>query len=182
MQLGRLDNRAAVYRLDADLHPVQIGGAWVGIRSKAAADVPAQAGLRSAAMVEIRTRPNSGIVPGCYIKSGKRLFHVTSVRDPMAAHMEQVLSCDELIGQAAFYKNPAINPTPCRAHVTHSAPFLDERGQVTDYKTLIQVALFEIGRPQVGDTITIGTDVYTVILYADATDDGVVRGLWVERA
>lgn len=182
MMLGRLDKRAAIYRLDADLQQELIGGAWVGIRSKAAADVPAQVGLRSPAMVEIRTRPNEYITSGCYLKSGSRLFYVTSARDPIDNQMELVLSCDELIGQTASYQPIAGSAITCRVHVTHSAPFLDERGQATDYKTLIQVALFEIGRPQVGDTITIGTDVYTVILYADATDDGVVRGLWVERA
>lgn len=182
MMLGRLDKRAAIYRLDADLHQELIGGAWVGIRSKAAADVPAQSGLRSPAMVEIRTRPNANMQAGHYLKSGSRLFYVTSARDPISSGLELVLSCDELIGQIASYQPAVGGPTVCRAHVTQSAPFLDERGQATDYKTLIQVALFEIGRPQVGDTITIGTDVYTVILYADATDDGVVRGLWVERA
>ncbi len=69
----------------------------------------------------------------------------------------------------------------CRVHVTHEAPYRDELGQVTDYRTRIQVALIEVGRPQVDDQIIVEGARYTVIAYADETDDGVVRGLWVEK-
>jgi len=53
-------------------------------------------------------------------------------------------------------------------------------GQVTEYRTKAEVALIEVGRPQVDDQLVIDGARYSVIAYADETDDGVVRGLWLE--
>lgn len=78
---------------------------------------------------------------------------------------------------------PAVGaPVACRVLLTHGAPYLDDLGQVTDYRTRAEVALIEVGRPQVDDRLLVGDTLYTVIAYASDTDDGVVRGLWVEAS
>ena len=181
MRLGRLDKRAAILSLAADLSTVIIGSRWVGIRAKEAADAGQASGLRTGAMVEVRARGSAELSQGRYLLSGARLLHITSVRDPMGTGAELVLSCDELVGQPGEYRPDGQPPKACRVHLTHSAPYLDELGQVTDYKTRAEVALIEVGRPQVDDQLQVGSDTYVVIQYASETDDGVVRGLWLER-
>lgn len=181
MRLGRLDKRAQILSLGADLTSASHGSRWVGIRAKDAADAPAASGLRTRAMVEVRARASAELVPGRYLLSGSRLLHITSVRDPMGTGAEVVLSCDELVGQPGQYLPAGGTAKPCRVHLTHQAPYLDELGQVTDYKTRAEVALIEVGRPQVDDQLQIDGETYVVIRYASETDDGVVRGLWLER-
>lgn len=182
MRLGKLDKRVELVSIAPDLSLVVIGSRWANIRSKSAADVPAATGLRTGALVEIRARYWSELMAGRYLRSGSRLFSITSARDPMGDKTELVLSCDELVGDAGQYLPLVGDPVDCRVHLTHSAPYLDELGQVTDYKTRAEVALVEVGRPQVDDQVQIGADVYTVIGYASGSDDGVVRGLWLELA
>ena len=70
---------------------------------------------------------------------------------------------------------------PCRVHLTHQAPWLDEEGVATDYRTRAEVAVIEVGRPEEGDRLQINGHLYSVTGYARDTDDGVVRGLWLER-
>ena len=181
MRLGDLDKRAQILSLSAGLVSSSHGSRWVAIRAKASADVPAADGLRTRALVEVRARHSADLLPGRYLLSGSRLFVITSVRDPMGNGAELVLSCDELIGQPCQYLPAGSTAKACRVHLTHQAPWLDELGQVTDYKTRAEVALIEVGRPQVDDQLQIGSDTYVVIQYASETDDGVVRGLWLER-
>ena len=181
MRAGSLRHRAEILSLGVDLTQASHGSRWVGIRAKDAADAPAASSLRTRAMVEVRARANADLVPGRYLLSGSRLLHITSVRDPMGTGAEVVLSCDELIGQPCQYLPAGSTAKACRVHLTHQAPWLDELGQVTDYKTRAEVALIEVGRPQVDDQLQIGSDTYVVIQYASETDDGVVRGLWLER-
>ena len=45
-----------------------------------------------------------------------------------------------------------------------------------------EVAIIEVGRPQVDDQLFIGGALYNIVAYARDTDDGVVRGLWLELA
>jgi len=180
MRLGELDKRAELLSIEPDLSVDSIGSRWVGIRSKAGGDVPAAAGLRTGAMIEIRSRFWSELIAGRYLKSGSRLFHITSARDPMGDKSELVLSCDEFVGDAGEYRPAVGDPIACRVHVTHSAPYLDELGQVTDYRTKAEIVLLEVGRPQVDDELLIGSTLYAVTGYADSSDDGIVRGLWLE--
>lgn len=181
MRAGELRHRAAVLELDAGLCPVELGRAWLGIHSKESADAPMQAGLRSRTPVEIRARYSSLLQVGRYIIHDARLLHITSVRDPVGTRAELRITADEFTGAAADY-HPAEGPHKCcRVYLAHEAPWLDERGVVTDYKTRAEVALIEVGRPQVGDRLTVGGTTYTIVGYADETDDGVVRGLWLER-
>lgn len=180
MRAGNLRHRAELLSLAADLSPVSHGSRWFAIRAKEAADSPAPTGLRSPAMVEVRARYSAELLQGRYLRHGSRLFAITGVRDPMGTRAELVLSCDELIGDAATYTPAGGDPVACRALLIHGAHYLDEQGQVTDYRTRAEVALIEVGRPQVDDQLQLGATTYTVIAYADDTDDGVVRGLWLE--
>ena len=180
MRAGNLRQRAEILSLSADLVRVSHGKRWVGIRAKEAADAPAASGLRTRAMVEVRARASADLVPGRYLQSGSRLLHITSVRDPMGNGAELVLSCDELVGQPAEYRPAFEVPVACRAHLMHQAPYLDDLGQVTDYKTRAEVAIIEAGRPQVDDQLFISGALYNIVAYARDTDDGVVRGLWLE--
>ena len=63
----------------------------------------------------------------------------------------------------------------------HEAPVLDDLGQVVDYKTRAELALIEVGRAQPGDGLHVGGVSYQVVNYDDRSDDGVVRGVWLER-
>ena len=180
MRAGNLRHRATILSLSAALSPQTLGSRWVGIRAKDGGDVPPAGGLRTGAMVEVRARYADLFAAGRYLLSGARLLHITSTRDPMGTGAELVLSCDELIGQTAEYR-PAVGvPLACRAHITHEAPWLDELGQVTDYKTRAELAVIEVGRPQVDDQLLIAGQLYNVIAYAADSDDGIVRGLWLE--
>lgn len=182
MRLGKLNQRAEILSLNASLVTISHGSRWVGIRSRDADDVPAASGLRTRAMIQIRARYSDLLTAGRYLRSGSRLFSVTSARDPMGSRAELVLSCDELVGEMAEYRPDGGAPLSCRVHLTHSAPYLDDMGQVTDYRTRAEVALIEVGRPQVDDQLMIGADLYSVIAYADDSDDGIVRGLWLALA
>lgn len=182
MRLGKLDKRAEILSLSADLVPVSHGSRWVGIRAKDAGDVPAATGLRTAAMVEVRARGGAELISGRYLRQGSRLLHITSVRDPMGTGAELVLSCNELIGLAAEYRPAEGLPVPCRALLLHQAPYLDGDGMVTDYKTRAEVAIIETGRVQVDDQLLVAGQLYNVIQYARDSDDGIVRGLWLEKA
>lgn len=181
MRAGKLDKRAEIIRLTAALTTESRGSRWVGIRAKDAIDVPAADGLRSMALVEIRARYSDEFSQGRYLASVGRLFHITSARDPLGNRAEMVISAHELIGQPAEYRPQEGVPVPCRVHLTHEAPYRDEMGQVTDYKTRAEIAVIEVGRPQQEDQLLIAGTLYTVIAYADETDDGVVRGLWLEK-
>ena len=181
MRLGRLDKRAEIISLDADLAKVSHGSRWVAIRAKELADAPAAVGLRTSAMVEVRARYSADLVPGRYLRSGARLLHITSARDPMGTGAEMVLSCDELVGEAGQALPLSAAPRPCRVSLQHNAPLLDELGRVTQYMTRAEVALIEAGRLQAGqDQLRVCGVLYNIIDYDDRSDDGVVRGLWLE--
>lgn len=181
MRAGALDQRATILSLSADLCPVEHGARWVSIRAKDAGDVAAPAGLRSTGLVEVRARYTSELQQGRYLRNGNRLLYIASApRDPMGTKAEMVMSCAELVGQPAEYRPQSGVPVECRVHLSHQAPYLDDLGQVTDYKTRAEVAVIEVGRPEEGDQLLIAGTLYNVIAYARDSDDGVVRGLWLE--
>lgn len=182
MRSGKLRHRVEVLSLSADLAPASHGSCWASIRAKEAADAPAATGLRSPAMIEVRARHSAMLIQGRYLRNGQRLLHITGVRDPLGSGAELVLSCHELIGLSGEYCPLDGAPAACRVHLTHNAPYLDDMGQVTDYRTRAEVALLEIGRPQVDDQLLVAGTLYTITGYADETDDGVVRGLWLEAS
>ena len=160
MRLGRLDKRAAILSLAADLSPVTIGSRWVGIRAKEAADAGQASGLRTGAMVEVRARGSAELSQGRYLLSGSRLLHITSARDPMGTGAELVLSCDELVGQPGEYRPDGQPPKACRVHLTHSAPYLDELGQVgQDELRAIDAALERIAKGTFGTCVKCGSEI-----------------------
>jgi len=181
MRTGRLDVPADLLTLGVDLCAVQLTWLWVGIRAKDTGDVPAAAGLRNPAKIEVRAWWDARLLQGRYLRAGERLFHLDSVRDPDGQQAEVIMTSTELVGQPAEYRPQAGMPTPCRVHLAHEAPYLDDMGQVVDYKTRAEVAVIEVGRPQVDDQLLIAGTLYNVIQYARDSDDGVVRGLWLEQ-
>lgn len=181
MRAGELRHRAEIVELNPNLVPTVVGGAWVGVIAKEAADVPMPSGLRNPAKIDIRARFSSKITAGRYLRVGQRLLHITSVRDPLGNKAELRISADELIGQAAVLVPEVGEQRPCRVFLQYAAPVLDAMGQVVDYKTRAELALIEAGRAQPGDALHVGGLGYQVVDYDDSSDDGVVRGVWLER-
>ncbi len=181
MRAGRLDTPADLLRLDADVRPCVVDWLWIGIRAKEAGDVQAPSGLRNPGKVEVRAWWDDRLQIGRYLRAGGRLLLIDSVRDVTGDRAEAVITCSELVGLAGQYRPQDGIPVSCRVHLTHEAPYRDEMGQVTEYRTKAEVALIEVGRPQVDDQLVIDGARYSVIAYADETDDGVVRGLWLEK-
>lgn len=183
MRLGRLDKRATILSLAADLSPVTIGSRWVGIRAKEAADAGQASGLRTGAMVEVRARGSAELVQGRYLLSGSRLLHITSVRDPMGTGAELVLSCDELVGEVAHYTPPSGGAVmPCRVFLTHGVARPGEFAGKSEYTTQLEAALIEVGRPQPGGVFQVGAQAWRVSALVDDDDDRIVRRMWVKRS
>lgn len=180
MRAGRLRHKAQIVTLGHDLGKTCYGTIWCGITAKEGAAPPMAAGLRTGARVEVRARYTNKLQQGAYLLTGNRILHVTSVRDVTSKRAELIASCDEFVGQPAQYQSPIRGLINCRVHLTHDAPFLNDFGQVTDYRTRAEVLVMEVGRPQVDNRITIAGQVYIVTQYAGGTDDGVVRSLWLE--
>lgn len=180
MRAGRLRHRVSIIELNHQLAPVAIGSAWTSIVAKDSADAPAASGLRTGAKVTVRARFNSRLRQGVYLRHQNRLFHVTSSRDVMGTRSELVLTCDEFVGADAVYFPAGQPPVQCRAHLIHGAPYLDDFGKVTSYQTKAEVLLIEVGRPQENDRIQVNGVMFIVTQYANDTDDGVVRGLWLD--
>lgn len=181
MRAGELRHRATVLDISADLCPRDLGKLWLGIQAKESSEPPMPTGLRSLAPIDIRARYSPKLIQGRYLKHSERLFQITSVRDPMGTKAELRITADEFIGQPAEYRPQEGVPIECRVHLIHEAPYRDDMGQVTEYKTRAEVAVIEVGRPQRDDQLLIAGTLYLVLDYADETDDGVVRGLWLEK-
>ena len=181
MRAGSLRHRAEILSMGADLAPASHGSRWVGIRAKESADAPAAEGLRTRSMVEVRARSDAALIPGRYLRQGGRLLHITSVRDPMGNGAELVLSCEEFVGECGEAMPLGLPARRCRVFLQHDAPLRDDMGQVTAYKTRAEVALIEAGRLQAGyDQLRVCGVTYNVLDYEASSDDGIVRGLWLE--
>lgn len=181
MRAGQLNNPAELLHLNADLEPQVLDWLWVGIRSKESADPPAASGLRAPAKITVRAWWDERLQAGRYLRGDGRLLLIDDVRDFTGQRAEVVITCSELIGQCAEYRPASGLPRPCRVHLTHQAPYRDELGQATDYRTRAEVAIIEVGRPEAGDQVLVEGVLYNVDAYADESDDGVVRGLWLDR-
>ena len=178
----RLRDKAEVIEVLPDLSRVTTGHLLVSIFNKEDGDVPAQSGLRSASKVSVRANQNDIIQVGSYLAVGTRLFHVVSNRDGNYIRDGVFITADEFIGRKATYTPSGGIPGPCRVHLTHDAPYFDDFGKITSYRIKAEVLLLEVGRPQSGDKIRIGSVDYVVTQYANDTDDAVVRGLWLDIA
>ena len=94
MRLGRLDKRATILSLSADLCMRDHGSRWVSIRAKEVGDVSQATGLRSPGLVEVRARYTTELQQGRYLRNGNRLLYIASApRDPMGTRAEMVMSC-----------------------------------------------------------------------------------------
>ncbi|MFU3269258.1 hypothetical protein ACM7LV_31365 [Pseudomonas aeruginosa] len=181
MRAGRLDTPADLLVLDEDLAPRCIDWIWCGIQTKENAEPPFPGGLRNPAKVEVRAWWDERIRQGRYLRADGRLFHIDSARDFTGRRAELEITATELIGEPATYRPDGAPPRNCRVFLNYDAPWLDENGQATAYKIRAEVALIETGRVQVGDLLEVDRVRYYVVDYADGTDDGIVRGLWLER-
>lgn len=181
MEVGRLNKRATVLALSADVVPVEVGKVWLGIKAKEEADPGMPTGLRSPARVSIRGRYNPKLMQGRYLAYSGRLFFITSVRDPLGDKTEMRVTADEFVGEPALCRRPGRPDVACRIQLNYEAPYLDIDGQATSYRIRGEVVLIETGRVQVDDQFAVGAEVYNVIAYDESSDDGVVRALWLER-
>lgn len=181
MRAGSLRHRAVLLELGASLAPVEIGRRWVGIRTKDQADAPAAIGLRSRTLAEVRARFALDYQAGRYLRHGARLLHITSVRDPRGNKAELVMTCEELVGQAAQYASASGGAAvPCRVFLQHGVARVGDVGR-TEYTTQLEAALIEVGRPQPGALFVVGDQTWRVAGLVEDEDDRVVRRMWVKR-
>lgn len=181
MRAGRLDTPVDVLRLTADLEPQLLKWVWAGVRSKDAADVTEAAGIRASALIEVRAWFDDCLVQGRYLRAGERLLMITSARDFSGDRSELVMSAIEFVGEPACVLPVTGAPRKCRAFINHESMHRDEYGQATGYKSRAEVALIEAGRVQVDDRLQVAGVTYLVIDIDKESDDGVVRGLWLDR-
>lgn len=181
MRAGRLKTPATLLELNADLQRVEIDWLWCGIQTKERAEPPFPSSLRSPVKVAIRAWFDGRVRQGRYLEADGRLFLIDSSRDFDSSRAELAITATEFVGECGTAL-PAGQPArTCRVFLQHEAPMRDELGQVTAYKTRAEVALIEAGRLQAGyDQLSVGGVTYNVVDYDASSDDGIVRGLWLE--
>lgn len=181
MRAGRLNTPATLLSLSSELECQEIDWIWCGIQTKEATEPPYPSGLRNPAKVTIRAWWDERLRQGRYLRTGDRLFHIDSVRDFTGLQAEVAITATEFIGGRGEVHCSGLPSRPCRVFLTHEALYRDELGQAIGYKTRAEVALIEAGRVQVDDQLLVGCDLYNVISYDDGSDDGIVRGLWLDK-
>lgn len=180
MRAGRLDTPVDLLELDACLRPRVLDWLWCAIQTKETAEPPAAQGLRAPAKVTVRAWWDERLRAGRYLRTEGRLLLIDDVRDFTGRRAEVAITCSELVGLPAEFRPLEGVPVACRVHLTREAPYRDDMGQTTDYRIRAEVALIEVGRPQPDDQLLVGGALYSVSTYADDSDDGVVRGLWLD--
>lgn len=181
MRAGRLNIPATLLSLTSELECQEIDWIWCGVQTKESTEPPYPSGLRNPAKVTIRAWCDDRLRQGRYLRAGDRLFHIDSVRDFTGRQAEVAITATEFIGDPCEVRSAGMPPRQCRAFLAHEAPYRDELGQAASYKTRAEVALIEAGRVQVDDQMLVGCDLYNVISYDDGSDDGIVRGLWLDK-
>ena len=180
MRSGSLDTPADLLSQGADLVACKLDWIWCSIQTKESAEPPYPSGLRSPAKIAIRAWWDPRIQQGRYLLADGRLFHIDSARDFTGRRAELAITATELIGEPAQYRAAGAPPCQCRVFMNYDALHLDENGQATSYRIRGEVALIETGRVQVDDLLKVSGVDYVVIDYANDTDDGIVRGVWLE--
>lgn len=177
MRAGRLRHRLSMYEPTSGAAKY-IGEISADITASESAMPSAATGLRTGARVNIRTRYDARLKQGVILSADGRLFHAVSVRDPMGKRAELVTTCEEFSGKEAVI---SVNGCEIKAPVfiTYHAPYYDDFGKVTDYKTKVEYLIAQLGRLQQGDLITINGKRYQVLKYVGDTDDTVTRSVWV---
>ncbi|YCH23154.1 hypothetical protein M1D96_06515 [Pseudomonas sp. D1-3] len=180
MRAGELRHRAEILALDAEIKPRCLGQSWFGIIAKESADPAFPTGLRNPAKIDIRARYNPALLQGRYLRHEQRLFHITSVRDPLGNRAELRVTGEELIGEPAQLLPHGQAPRCVRVFLDYQSPWRDENGQVIDYRIRAEVALIEAGRVETDDKLKVGGVNYLVTAVPNDMDDGVVRNIWLE--
>ncbi|WP_348658645.1 hypothetical protein [uncultured Stutzerimonas sp.] len=180
MRAGRLNTPTDILYLGPDLHVYTLDWVWTNITAKDATDAPMATGLRSPAKVEVRAWWDARLLQGRYLRAEGRLLYLDGVRDVTGQRAELVMTATELVGEQGEFRPLDGVPLACRVHLTFDAPYRDDMGQTTEYRTRAEVALVEVGRAQPDDQLLVGGQIYNVIAYADESDDGIVRGLWLD--
>lgn len=181
MRAGEIRHRAELLELGPDLQERCLGRRWVGIVTEEAAAPAAPTSLRNPVRVDIRARYCPQFVIGRYLRQGGRLFHITSVRDPIGNRAELRITGDELMGVPGQALVNGLAPRPCRVFLAFDVPFVNqEYAEAPILRTYAEVALIEAGRVEEGDQLVASGVRYTVLSLAKDQDDGVVRGLWLE--
>ena len=180
MRAGELRHVADIMALDSDVQARCLGKSWFGIIAKEAAEPAYPTGLRNPSKIDIRARYNGKLLQGRYLRNGQRLFHITSVRDPLGNRAELRVTGEELIGEPAQLLPEGLAPRCVRVFMDYQSPWRDENGQVIDYRIRAEVALIEAGRVQTDDKLKVGGVTYLVTAIPSDMDDGIVRNLWLE--
>lgn len=181
MRAGEIRHRADLLELGPDLQERCLGRRWVGILTQENAAPGAPTSLRNPVRVDIRARYCPQFVIGRYLRQGGRLFHITSVRDPIGNRAELRITGDELMGVPGQALVNGLAPRPCRVFLAFDVPFISpDHAQGPVLRTYAEVALIEAGRVEQGDLLLVGADRYEVLSLAADRDDGVVRGLWLD--
>lgn len=181
MRAGRLTTPATLLALDANLQQQEIDWLWCGIQTKESGDLPYPNSLRNPAKVSIRAYWDERLRQGRYLLADDRLFHIDSARDFNGQRAELAITATEFVGEAGYARPAELPEKPCRVFIQYEAPYHDDQGQVTSYKTRAEVALIEAGRLQADvDQLEVGGVLYNIIGYVNDSDDGIVRGLWLE--
>lgn len=182
MRTGRLDTPADLLDLGADLQAQLIDWLWVGITAKDAGDVPVAAGLRNPGRVEVRAWWDDRLRNGRYLRAGQRLLLIDSARDVRGQQAELVLTCTELIGQAATYTaTPGATALPCRVFLAYGVSRPGQFSGAVEYVTELEAAVVEVGRPQPGAVFEVEGVAWRVAGLVETEDDRVVRRMWVKK-
>lgn len=179
MRAGALKHRGDIYRLPSDLVAVKIGSVRMAVVAKEG-DAPDAASLRNPSKISIKTRYSAKLQQGTYLRVRERLFFVDSARDVIGNKQELAVTATEFVGMSGLYRPESGAQLPCMVHLTFAAPYRDEMGKVTEYRTRAEVALIETGRVQPDEQLMVDGVSYLVLGYVDESDDGVVRQLWLQ--
>lgn len=178
IRAGRLDRRVTVKRIIGDPPTAQtVTTVWSEQKIAKDGDASGAGGLRSPAPVQYRMRYGS-LLAGWYLVDSSRLFVVDHVRNWDGKRGEWLASCTELVGDPATYTPAAGAAVSTRCFVLHDAPYASPYSQSTEYRTLLELPIIEVGRAKKGDAVTVRSVAYTLLGLADGGDDGVVRRIW----
>lgn len=182
MRTGRLNTPATLLHLGADLQPCEIDWLWCGIQTKENAEPSPATGLRAPAKITIRAWWDERLVKGRYLRTEDRLFLLDDVRDFTGKRQELAITASELVGFPGRVIRQRQAPRCCRVFLAFDMPYVSpDSDQGPVLRTYAEVALIEAGAVEQDDMLEVDGQAYNVLWLAANTDDGVVRGLWLER-
>jgi hypothetical protein len=155
------------------------GARRVDIRYQERQDAPAQQSMRTSSAVSVYSWDDPIFKAGRFMRiHDGRLLHIDTVRH-LPRPRDIVMSCTELVGESGSYTSGG-NSIACRIFLLLDAPTVGNRPGKTEYRTRAEVAVLEVGRPQPGDSLTVGGSTWSVMGLVDDQDDGLIRQMWVK--